>query len=957
MEKIKENLAKTRISVQDIDGCDFQLYAKEHPNILANLAGREVKHGSYGEGEIEKIIPHDDGRIHVVVRFFENGIKTLGSFIYLFTLLLTEKDSENFIKWKEKQEGEGRRKIEEEKLIKLGLIAKLKTKLREDYLSADDYYKKECSEIITYNEYDADKISFIKSWTSKNTSTELDDEQAKAVGEYHTNIQLVARAGSGKTTTLINRAAFLQKHCGIPPNQILLLAFNRKAAEEISERIRKVTKGQPSPHAMTFHALAYRIVHPEETPLFDDSKGENQSLSRNVQSVIDDHLRNPNYYRQIRKLMLTHFSEDWEKIVKGHYDKTQEEFLKLHRSFASESLKGDYVKSYGEKIIANFLYEHNIPYRYERNHCWSGINYRPDFTIFKSEKPPSGIIIEYFGMEGEPEYDKLSGQKKIYWEGKKNWKLLEYTPKDLNRDGANSLMQSLKKDLMDEGFPCKKLSEDEIWNLVRHRAIDRFTKATVGFISRCRKLVMTSAELGKKITSHCKHPNIEKQFLQIANIIYAAYLDLLRNTGQEDFDGLMQNAVHAIEEGTTKFHSRDESGDLKNLRYIFIDEFQDFSLLFMRLISAIRKINGNIELFCVGDDWQAINGFAGSDLKYFNYFSDYFDPSKRLYISGNYRSDKSIVKIGNKIMDEQDGPPAIAKKSTTGDVFLVDLDEFKPSLVEQQRHSGDTITPALLRLIDQTIKNENSIILLSRTNEINWVYIDFGKQYKTKGRGLERYLKLIRSFFPEDMKARISISTAHKYKGLEKSVVIVLDALERNYPFLHPNWVFNQILGDTKEKIVEEERRLFYVALTRAINKLFIVTIGSQKTPFLTNFVQNPVNWERFPPIKKNNYHLIVKIKSQKGKGVNPTIEIKDFLKANNYQWNSVGRCWEKTFLVTSFKLNDLQKELWVGTAKGIEVTILDEQNSLLAKYYVNSGNWEKDFDNIPITDNIPNTS
>ena len=207
------------------------------------------------------------------------------------------------------------------------------------------------------------------------------------------------------------------------------------------------------------------------------------------------------------------------------------------------------------------------------------------------------------------------------------------------------------------------------------------------------------------------------------------------------------------------------------------------------------------------------------------------------------------------------------------------------------------------------------------------------------------------------MKARISISTAHKYKGLEKSVVIVLDALERNYPFLHPNWVFNQILGDTKEKIVEEERRLFYVALTRAINKLFIVTIGSQKTPFLTNFVQNPVNWERFPPIKKNNYHLIVKIKSQKGKGVNPTIEIKDFLKANNYQWNSVGRCWEKTFLVTSFKLNDLQKELWVGTAKGIEVTILDEQNSLLAKYYVNSGNWEKDFDNIPITDNIPNTS
>ena len=83
------------------------------------------------------------------------------------------------------------------------------------------------------------------------------------------------------------------------------------------------------------------------------------------------------------------------------------------------------------------------------------------------------------------------------------------------------------------------------------------------------------------------------------------------------------------------------------------------------------------------------------------------------------------------------------------------------------------------------------------------------------------------------MKERISISTAHKYKGLEKPMVIVLDAVARSYPLIHPDWAFSRVLGDSPEKITKEERRLFYVALTRAIEKLVIITDGRSKSPFL----------------------------------------------------------------------------------------------------------------------------
>lgn len=279
-----------------------------------------------------------------------------------------------------KQEARGAERRKAEKQI---LLKSLKEKFEQDFLNADNLYQTKCTEHISFQEYQAEKLSYVQFWVEQYLNSSPDLEQAAAIGAVQGHIQVVARAGSGKTSTLVNRALFLQKHCGIAPNEILLLAFNRKAAEEIRERLTLQLQSS-IPHVMTFHALAYALVHPEKSILFNEPDGQ-QNQAQVLQTVIDEYHQNPDVYEKIRVLMMAHFREDWERIAWGGYDKSPEEMLRYRRSLPREGLDGKYYKSFGEKVIANFLLEHDITYKYERNFWWNEINYRPDFTIVAGE--------------------------------------------------------------------------------------------------------------------------------------------------------------------------------------------------------------------------------------------------------------------------------------------------------------------------------------------------------------------------------------------------------------------------------------------------------------------------------------------------------------------------------------------------------------------------------------------
>ncbi|GHT93262.1 hypothetical protein FACS1894116_04900 [Betaproteobacteria bacterium] len=885
---------------------------------------------------------------------------------------------------------------------KRDFLVKIDQKLQQDFLGAEDFFKSQPPSIVSDEEFESRKLHFVRKWfadraekSDGNKKFTFDDEQLAAIAAVNGHVQVVARAGSGKTATLINRALFLMEHCQIAPSSLLLLAFNRKATAEIRRRLlgylhpdaealvkraieerrvdaqrrrrqfdfNEAEAGSVSaaaaelrielPHTMTFHALAYAVVHPEEPILYNDTEGQNQTLNRVFQRVVDDHLRQPEYQTKIRELMLAHFNEDWERIVAGRHDLPQDKFLQLRRSLPRESLAGEYVKSWGEKLIADFLFEHDVPYKYENNHWWSGVNYRPDFTIFKTDK--SGVIIEYFGLEGDPDYDEMSEQKHRYWDKKQNWQLLEVQPQDVAQ-GKAKFFALLQTRLQQHGITCRRLSEDEIWLRVRDRAIDRFTKSMVGFVGRCRKLSLTPEVLQKKIDVHDASSPVESMFLRLGFKLYAAYLDRLVATGEDDFDGLMQRAAATIASGSTTFQRRTGGGDLAALRFVFIDEFQDFSDLFYRLLQAIRQVNPNAQLFCVGDDWQAINGFAGSDLRFFERFQEFIGESRRLHISTNYRSVQSVVNAGNALMSGN-GKPAIARQDAkAGEVILADTSKFEPSEIEKRDHSSDIFTPMVFRLTKQSLRAGHDVVLLARMNALPWNinFINSGND-----NGLDGYLALIRSLFPPDLGERISISTAHGYKGLQKPTVIVLDAIVRRFPLIHPNWVFSRVLGDSVEKIEQEERRLFYVALTRAIDRLIIATDSKNQSPFLDDIQScmplTPIDWNSYPagPAQGRPRNLIVKVVNTNGFGqTGGTYAIREQLKACSYRYQNAGQpCWTKPWLTEGFELAAIQREVWVQDADGVTVYVYGEdEKQVFGKFLINQGNWQEiqnDLDNV----------
>ena len=274
-----------------------------------------------------------------------------------------------------------------------------------------------------------------------------------------------------------------------------------------------------------------------------------------------------------------------------------------------------------------------------------------------------------------------------------------------------------------------------------------------------------------------------KQKLQREYQNLKAYHLGLQEANQLNFNQLVALAAEKLEKTKTTPY-----------RYIFIDEYQDFSLLFLTLLKALRKTCKKAHLLSVGDDWQAINRFAGSDVEYFTNFKNHFsDDAVKLFIPTNYRSGKKIVKNANYFMSKSLGDFAgcKAKNKTKSKIYYQKVEDYQQSVQ------------------NIIFKNKNkSIKILSRNNDLRY-----------KKQSLEDFVNHLDSAGNE-----LTFSTIHKSKGLEADVVVLLEIDAEKFPSKDKTNGLFEIFGDTSETLFADEARLFYVALTRAKEKLYILS-------------------------------------------------------------------------------------------------------------------------------------
>lgn len=811
------------------------------------------------------------------------------------------------------------------------LLERIQFRLEEDFLSARLRFDRQADQhLVPLWEFDQLACEFVQKWAVTTLDLKLDDEQAEAVAAVNGNVQVIARAGSGKTRVLVTRAIFLQEHCGVPPSEILILAFNRKAVEEIEKRLEKSLPGA-RPNAMTFHSLAWNLVHPGEDMLRDDEQNNQMALTREVHEAIKDLEADPARWDHMRVLMLAFFQTNLDEYVAEYEDLADAEYRKYRRGLVSESLNGTYTKSYGEHLIANILFEHGVKFVYEKAYRWANDSpgkYRPDFTIY-DDSGRKNVVIEYFGMAGDPTYDEQIVRKRAFWASKsRKFDFVECYPDQINTDqNARAFEQDLLSKLQGFGFSCERLSEEEIWSQVKNRAVTRFEKSMTSFVTRCRGLNLSSSNLKARIERHVPASSVESQFLSLATFAYLSYVDRLPRENKEDFSGLMWRAVETLNSGSgTIVRAEREPIDLGKVKYLLIDEFQDFSEMFLGIARGICSLAPEATVFGVGDDWQAINGFAGSDLRFFQGFGDVFEESREIHMERNYRSAVRIVEVGNGAMEGMDDP-GVAHSEEQGKVIQVDLALFEPNKKEKRQHEADAVTPAIARLVRYEVERGMDVTILSRTNTVltgrgsDDTQIGFSKEHK--------FLAGVKRCLPTEIASKVHLSTAHKYKGQEQDAIIVLDAQIGRYPLIHQTWEFGRIFGDSLDSIEEAERRLLYVALTRAKRELIIVTDYPGPSPFLAGVdalgIVDELGWEHFPASTDGDTENIeVRLTT--------SFETKDrntmVLKPLGYRWNGDSYYWYQEFPSESFDLSQIVEAQFMEWV--ISADIYDDDDRLV---------------------------
>ncbi|MCJ7634453.1 UvrD-helicase domain-containing protein [Candidatus Bathyarchaeota archaeon] len=668
----------------------------------------------------------------------------------------------------------------------------------------------------------------------------LDDEQQTAIVTDDKHNLVVAAAGSGKTEVLITRIAYLirRKPDCVSPNKILAIAYQRKAREQIEQRLQKY--GIENVHVKTFHKLGKDILERSDRRIGrTDVVNENGKYNL-VKSLFEKEIQtNQTFYRLFVGYIAAIHDKDDEP---SEADKNAVVDYAKERSYVS--INCTKVNSKAEKEILNCLLTSKINGKPILSSYEPDVDgFRPDFYLTQYD-----IFIEHWALNKNGEVPEWFSQSSLEYkntmEKKKRWfaehgKSLAETfayeydlekPDEFDELLKKRIYETLKKRSPEQSFEFSRLSYPEILELI-WKSQKTPIEDIQNFITSAKTYGLSPEQIAEKLDKG-KWSNKQVAFGKVALQIFRSYQNQLAKIGKIDFEDMINEAITILD--------RNKSLCEDIYDQILIDEYQDMSAQRLKLLKKLLERNPDCKLFCVGDDWQSIMGFSGSNLNFFVNFGDYFPNPAITKICTNYRSIKSIVDAGADLIKNN-------SNCQVQKLALSNRKETKPILVlgspHQEgfdvRYCEQTAEDCLRRIKEYLEKgySPNDILVLTR-------YI------RTKIQGKLRYFRIVQTFSDLAKLYDINIAvdnakepnaikllTVHKCKGLEAKAVFILNVVKGEFGF--PSEIEDpSILEIAREangiqNQKEEERRLFYVALTRAKEDLYIYTRLHEKSEFL----------------------------------------------------------------------------------------------------------------------------
>ena len=625
----------------------------------------------------------------------------------------------------------------------------------------------------------------------------LTNEQAEAVATEEDATLVLAGAGTGKTSVIVGKVAHLIRNQDVSPDEVLVLAFNRKAADEIRGRL----KGDLSAaHVHTFHSFGRRVIaESESAPTISKLAEDDLALKRAVDTIICELLNDPEQSKAVIDFIVYHHAP-----YKSAFEfDTLDEYEEYVREIELRTLSGDLVKSFEELEIANYLTEHGVEFRYEdpyetatttRRHR----QYQPDFFL-----PGHGIYIEHFALDrnGRPPPGWRGYAEDVEWKRtihRQRGSTLVETYSWQHRQGV--LLETLRRRLEEAGVRFEQIPRQELVRQLAQEQTSWLAGLLATFLNHVKSSRLSSDELGSRSRQTGDRRRTES-FLDVFEQVRVRYQKLLADQEALDFHDLINLAAEHIREGRWK----------PRYRYVLVDEFQDISAGRMALLQTLR--GQDVAYFLVGDDWQSIYKFAGSDVGLLRDCGDLLGHVEERTLSQTFRFAEGILGPSTAFVKrnpEQTQRPLLPASEAEDDGVAVVAD-----------HSPAGGVARALQDIEAQARGRQTVLVL--------------------GRYRQRQGELLRS--PRRGSPRVEFSTVHGAKGREADYVIVLDLNDGRWGF--PSRVEDDPLLDLVLPPVSggaypfaEERRLFYVAMTRARSGAYLVTNPVQPSTFVTELLR-----------------------------------------------------------------------------------------------------------------------